>query len=82
MELRARPTQPARTARLQVGATEVWLGAPQRPGHCQGSLPPIQCTVVRVWEVDAPAGVVPSEWILLCDVLVTTFEQALEYALQ
>jgi hypothetical protein len=82
LELRARPTQPARTARLQVGATEVWLCAPQRPGHGQGSLPPIRCTVVRVWEVDAPAGVGPLEWILLGDTPVTTFAQALECALQ
>jgi Transposase DNA-binding len=82
LELRARPNQPARRARLQVGATAVGLCAPRRPGHRQGSLPPLQCTVVRVWEVDAPAGVVPLEWILLCDVPVTTFAQALECALQ
>ena len=82
LELWARPTQPARIARLRVGATEVWLCAPQRPGHRQGSLAPIRCTVVRVWEVDAPAGVVPLEWILLCDTPVATFEQALECALQ
>jgi hypothetical protein len=38
--------------------------------------------VVRVWEVDAPAGVGPLEWILLGDTPVTTFAQALECALQ
>jgi Transposase DNA-binding/Transposase Tn5 dimerisation domain len=82
LELRSRPTQPARRARLQVGARRICLGAPQRPGHKQGSQPPIPCTVIGVREIEPPLGVVPLEWILLVDVAVTTFAQALQCVLQ
>jgi len=82
LELRSRPQRPARRARLQVGATPVSLCAPQRPGRKQGSNPPIACTAVRVWEVDAPEGVEPLEWVLLCDHEVSTFAEALTCVLQ
>jgi hypothetical protein len=82
LELRARPGQAARTAHLSVSATRVCLRAPYRPGSGPGKLPPIECTVVRVWEGSPPAGVEPLEWILLCDAVVTSFEQAREVALQ
>lgn len=78
LELRARPNQPARTAQLQVSATTVTVRAPQRPGHGAGSLPSLRCTVVRVWEVQAPKGVTPLEWILLCDGERTSFALACE----
>src|SRR5262249_21751365 len=61
LELRSRPQRPARQARLQVGATRVRLGAPQRPGHNQGSKPPLSWTGVRVGAVEAPAGTEPLE---------------------
>jgi hypothetical protein len=38
-------------------------------------------TVVRVWEVAAPAGVAPLEWILIGDQPVTTPAQAVERVL-
>jgi transposase-like protein/transposase Tn5 family protein len=82
LELRSRRPQPARRARLRVGTSPVCLGAPQRPGHPQGSQPPIACTVVRVWEVEAPASVEPLEGVLLYDAAVDTFPQALECMLQ
>lgn len=82
LELRSRRHQPARRARLQVGATPVCLWAPQRPGRRQGSQPPIACTAVRVWEVAPSAGVEPLEWLLLCDTAVDTFSQALGCVLQ
>ena len=82
MELRRRPQRPARRARLQVGATPVCLCAPRRPGRKQGSNPPIVCTVVRVWEVDAPGDVTPLEWILLCNRPVPTWAEALTCVLQ
>jgi Transposase DNA-binding len=59
LELRSRPQQAARRAQLQVGATRVWLCAPQRPGRKQGSNPPLECTVLRVWESTRPRGVSP-----------------------
>jgi hypothetical protein len=82
LQLRARPGQPARLAHLCVGAIAVCLRAPRRPGQAAGRLPPIPCTAVRVWEQPLPKAVQPLEWILLVEESVTTFEQALEVALQ
>ncbi len=76
LELRARPQQPARTAELAVSATRVALRAPQRPGCSPGRYAPIQCSAIRVWEIAAPTGVEPLEWLLLCDQAVETFETA------
>lgn len=67
LALRARPHQPARNAQLRVSAEQVWLRAPQRPGHGAGQLPALPCTVVHVWEVQAPKHSTPLEWFLLCD---------------
>lgn len=82
LELRARPGQAARTVCLNLSATRVCARSPWRPGHGVGKLRPIECTVVRVWEANPPAGVEPLEWILLSDAKVMTFEQSLEVALQ
>jgi hypothetical protein len=83
LSLRARPNQPARLARLAVSAVAVRLRSPQRPGHASGSLPAVACTVVRVFERNAPPDVKePLEWILLYDQPATTFEEALEVALK
>jgi len=73
LELRSRPGQPQRTARLSVSAARVWLRSPQRPGHKAGYFPPLECTAVRVWEAQPPEGVEPLEWVLLCDVEVKNF---------
>jgi hypothetical protein len=81
-ELRAWPRQPARTAHLAVSATRVALRAPQRPGCSAGSKAPIQCSVVRVREMTAPAGVEPLEWVLLCDQETGDFETAHTCVLQ
>jgi len=81
LELRARPGQAARTARLQVSAVQVWLRGPQRPGKGPGYLPPVCCNAVRVWEADPPPGTEPLEWILLTDWPVESYAQALEVAL-
>jgi hypothetical protein len=83
LDLRERAGQPARRARLALAATRVRLRAPQRPGHAAGRLAALSCTVVRVFEVDAPAGVPkPLEWILLTDAEVDGFAGALEVALK
>lgn len=82
LPLRARPGQRARKARLAVAATTVALRSPYRPGHSPGTLPPIACTVVRVFEPKPPTGVKALEWILLCDATVSTYEDGLEVALQ
>lgn len=80
--LRERKGQSERTARLSVAAAPVCLRAPGRPGHGPGALPPIACTVVRVWEAEPPEGVEALEWMLLTDAAVARFEQVLEVALQ
>jgi len=82
LELRGREGQGARTAQLQLSAVQVCLRAPYRPGYGVGQLPPIHCTVVRVWEENPPAGEEALEWILLCDGERTSFELARECAQQ
>jgi hypothetical protein len=62
LELRARPGQPARTARLEVRTTTVTLRGPYRPG---GKQPDFTVQVVEAREVDAPADLEPLHWILL-----------------
>jgi len=81
LALRARPGQAARRAEMKVSAVEVYLRSPQRPGKGAGYLPPIKCTAVRVWEEQAPEGIEPLEWMLLTDLEVQSFAQALEVAL-
>lgn len=76
LELRGRAGQPARTVQLSLSATQVCLRAPYRPGYALGKLPPLNCTVVRVWEEQPPAGAKALEWILLCDGQRTSFELA------
>lgn len=80
LELRARPGQAARRARLRVSFTPLLLRAPQIAGHGPGAREPLACVAVRVWEPAPPAGVKALEWILLTDLEVTNFEQACEVA--
>ncbi|MGH9840048.1 MAG: IS4 family transposase [Blastocatellia bacterium] len=82
LELRGRQGKPARRAQLQISAVEVCIRAPYRPGYGLGQLPPIRCTVVRVWEEKPPAGEEALEWILLCDGQRTSFELGRECAQQ
>jgi Transposase DNA-binding/Transposase Tn5 dimerisation domain len=82
LELRSRPTHPARTAQLAVSAVVIGLKAPQRRGD-KGVLPPwLTVTAVRVWEEAPPAGAEDIEWILVCDAAVTTWAEAQDRALQ
>lgn len=80
LELRARPGQAARRARLQVSFTPLLLRAPQVAGQGPGARAPLACVAVRVWEPEPPAGVKALEWILLTDLAVTNFAQACEVA--
>lgn len=81
LELRARPGQAARSAQLQISAGSVWLRAPQRPGQGPGSLPPVPCQFVRVWEAPPAPGVAALEWVLLTDWPVADYAAALAVAL-
>jgi hypothetical protein len=80
LEIRARPGQAARTARLQVSVTPLLVRAPQVARQGPGTRPPVACTVVRVWEACPPAGTKPLEWLLLTDLPAETFAQACEIA--
>ena len=74
--LRCRPTQPARTVNLKISATPVCLRAPYRVGRIPGALPPLSCTLVRVWEEGAAKGQARLEWMLLCDGVQTSLAKA------
>jgi len=79
LELRARPKQAARVAKLEVSVLPISLKSPQRPGYVAGSLPPIKCSAVYVREISPPAEVKePIEWTLLCNREIGSYEQALE----
>mgnify|MGYP003701356205 CR=1 FL=1 len=77
LELRSRPGEAARRAKLLISFGAVRLRAPQRPGQAAGTNDPIDCWFVRAWEVEAPAGVEALEWVLYTDRPITTLEDAL-----
>jgi len=66
--------RPARLAELQVRCSAVALRAPKRHPR----LGVVELWVVYVTEVNAPAGVVPIEWMLWTTVAVTTAAHAWE----
>lgn len=82
LKLRTRKGNASREAHLKVSSVRVVLSAPFRPGGSEKKLEPIECSVIRVWEVEAPLEVEPLEWILLTDVEAGVFERALECVLQ
>jgi hypothetical protein len=70
---RAYPGRKARRAQLRFAATRLRL---RRPRYFGDELPEaIELNVVRVYEVDAPAGQEPVEWILLTSEAVDSPEQ-------
>jgi len=75
--VRSRPTRQPRWAKLLVAFAPVtvfpsWLA--------QREAEPVRAWAVRVWEVDAPEGEDPIEWILLTSVPVTDLEMAVTIA--
>lgn len=81
--VRGRKDREARWARLSVSATPVTLLAPKnwpdKPHRKDKPRPrPIRCWAVRVYEVDAPAGAEPIEWVILTDEPVTDLATALK----
>jgi Transposase DNA-binding len=73
----ARPGQAERTATVAVAFAPVLLWPPHvRRGQYEKR--PLPLWVVRVAEVDPPAGVKPLEWILLTNSPVATLEDAWE----
>jgi hypothetical protein len=70
--VRGRPDRAARWATLAVSASPVTLFAPKNwsdKAH-RKDLPrpaPLRCWAVRVYEINAPAGEKPIEWVILTD---------------
>jgi hypothetical protein len=77
LDLRARPGEAARRAKLLISFGPARLRSPQRPGQAAGANPPIACWFVRAWEAEAPEGVEPLEWVLYTDRPITGLEDAL-----
>jgi len=75
----ARHDEPARDAIVTVQSCQVTLKPPWRPKRLdQEPLPPISLDVVLVQEVTPPDHVTPLEWLLLTNVPVRTFTDAVE----
>jgi hypothetical protein len=76
--LRARPRQPARTAKLEVRFGALSMPVPRHKSPYLKALnpQPIEMYVVWVREVDPPKGVEPIEWVLYTSLPVHTFEDA------
>jgi hypothetical protein len=84
LDLRSRPDQEARRARLLMSCGPVRCQSPRRPGQEPGKGTPVDSWYVRVWEPKPPEGTEPLEWMLLTDrpivTLVDTIEVAMDYA--
>lgn len=78
LSMRARPGQPARTAKLEVrfGALQVPPPSQKSPYVKHLDPDPIPMWVVHVLEVDAPTSVEPIEWVLLTSLAVEDFKDA------
>jgi hypothetical protein len=78
LNLRARPGQAARTAKLELHFGQMHMPAPKhKTPYVQLLDPaPIPMAVVRVREVKPPRGVKPIEWILFTSLPVTNFAEA------
>jgi hypothetical protein len=74
IELRARPDQAARVARLEVRAARVRIRGPWRPG---GSPEALEMNVVEARELESSAVEAPLHWVLLTTWPVGDFEEAL-----
>lgn len=74
VEIPGRGGRASRTATVQMAAVPVWIPAPE--GTLQRwSQPIIAAWVIRIWEANAPQGVEPLEWILVCSVPTQTLEE-------
>lgn len=73
---RIHPAREGRLAKLAFGATTVVL---RRPSPQPKALPEtLSVNVVRVWEIDAPKGEAPVEWVLLTTEPISSARQLLQ----
>ena len=73
VDLRARPGQAARQARLVIRSCTLSLRGPWRPGGAPGPLP---LSVVEALEIDAPKGAKVIHWVLLSNWPCVSFTEA------
>jgi len=81
LELRARPKQPARRAKVTVSFAQVTVLVPRQPAASLKALDPkpISQWVVGACELDPPAGLKePIDWVLLTSLPVGTLAGAME----
>ncbi len=74
VDIPGRGGRASRTAAVQLAAAPVWIPAPQGTRQ-RWSQPVVAAWVIRIWEVETPAGVQPLEWILLCSLPTQTLEE-------
>jgi hypothetical protein len=74
VDIPGRGGRAARTATVQMAAAPVWIPAPQGTRQ-RWSQPVVAAWVIRIWEADAPPGVEPLEWLLVCSVATQTPEE-------
>lgn len=77
VEIPARGGRPGREAEVELAAAPVWIPAPSGTLNRSGQ-PVVAAWVVRIWEVNPPAGVEPLEWILITSVPTVTVEEMRE----
>jgi hypothetical protein len=80
LQLRARPGQAARSARLEVKYAPVTMPVPRQPAASLKALnpEPIEGWVVEIREVGDAEGVEPLHWVLFTSLEVESSEAALE----
>jgi len=85
LHVRGRGERSAREAKLAVSATAITLLAPKnwpdKPHRQDQPRPaPLCCWAVRIYEINAPAGEDPIEWVILTDEPVADLKTALKVA--
>ena len=80
LDVPARPKCPARQAHLQVRFAQTTLRLPHRCKHRPETqnLPPVSVFLVWVIEPNPPDDITPLDWLLLTNVEVSNFSEALQ----
>lgn len=73
-EIPGRGGRASRTATVQMAAAPVWIPAPEGTLR-RWSQPTIAAWVIRIWEANAPEGLEPLQWVLVCSVPTRTPEE-------
>lgn len=81
LNLRARPKQPARRAKVEVSFTAVTVQVPQQPAESLKALSPQPIAQWAIWarELEPPPGLKePIDWLLLTSLPVRSLDEAME----